>query len=154
MGEAEKPRFPGCFHGMLHCIWLLPPIRLKSARDPHIRAPLTFETTPSALARALAERDYKDATPVQVAVLEPEAEGRDLLVSAQTGSGKTIAYGLAIADTLLEGADTMGPAGLPLALVVAPTRELALQVHRELQWLYANTGARIASCVEIGRAHV
>jgi ATP-dependent RNA helicase DeaD len=108
---------------------------------------LTFETTPSALARALAERDYKDATPVQVAVLEPEAEGRDLLVSAQTGSGKTIAYGLAMADTLLEGADTMGPAGSPLALVVAPTRELALQVERELSWLYRYAGARVVSCV-------
>jgi len=132
---------------MLHCIWLFQPIRLKSARDPHIRVPLTFETTPSALARALAERDYKDATPVQAAVLEPEAEGRDLLVSAQTGSGKTIAYGLAIADTLLEGADTMGPAGLPLALVVAPTRELALQVERELSWLYRYAGARVVSCV-------
>jgi ATP-dependent RNA helicase DeaD len=108
---------------------------------------LTFETTPSALARALAERDYKDATPVQAAVLEPEAEGRDLLVSAQTGSGKTIAYGLAMADTLLEGADTMGPAGSPLALVVAPTRELALQVERELSWLYRYAGARVVSCV-------
>lgn len=108
---------------------------------------MTFETTPSALARALAERDYKDATPVQAAVLEPEAEGRDLLVSAQTGSGKTIAYGLAIADTLLEGADTMGPAGSPLALVVAPTRELALQVERELAWLYRYAGARVVSCV-------
>ena len=108
---------------------------------------MTFQTTPPALARALAERDYKDATPVQAAVLEEEAEGRDLLVSAQTGSGKTIAYGLAIADTLLDGAETMGPAGAPLALVVAPTRELALQVERELAWLYHYAGARVVSCV-------
>jgi ATP-dependent RNA helicase DeaD len=108
---------------------------------------LTFESTPPALARALAERDYKDATPVQAAVLEQEAEGRDLLVSAQTGSGKTIAYGLAIADTLLEGAATMGPPGAPQALVIAPTRELALQVQRELQWLYQHAGARVVSCV-------
>jgi ATP-dependent RNA helicase DeaD len=108
---------------------------------------LTFQTTPPALARALAERDYKDATPVQAAVLEEEAEGRDLLVSAQTGSGKTIAYGLAIADTLLDGAETMGPAGAPLALVVAPTRELAMQVERELAWLYHYAGARVVSCV-------
>ena len=108
---------------------------------------MTFQTTPPALARALAERDYKDATPVQAAVLQEEAEGRDLLVSAQTGSGKTIAYGLAIADTLLDGAETMGPAGAPLALVVAPTRELALQVERELTWLYHYAGARVVSCV-------
>ena len=99
------------------------------------------------MSRALSERDYKDATPVQLAVVAEEAEGRDLLVSAQTGSGKTIAFGLALADTLLEGAQTMGPAGDPLALIIAPTRELAMQVQRELSWLYHYAGARIVSCV-------
>src|SRR6185312_12769392 len=103
--------------------------------------------THPALSRALAERDYTTPTPVQRAVLEPEAEGRDLLVSAQTGSGKTIAFGLAMAETLLEGADAFGPAADPLALIIAPTRELALQVQRELGWLYHFAGARIVSCV-------
>jgi ATP-dependent RNA helicase DeaD len=107
---------------------------------------LTFTTHP-ALARALAERNYSDLTPVQAAVLAPDTVGRDLLVSAQTGSGKTVAYGLAIADTLLETAQRFEPAEAPLALIVAPTRELALQVQRELSWLYAQTGARLASCV-------
>ena len=79
--------------------------------------------------------------------MEAGAEGRDLLVSAQTGSGKTIAYGLAIAETLLDGAGTLGPAGEPLALIIAPTRELALQVQRELSWLYHYAGARVVSCV-------
>ena len=65
---------------------------------------MSFLPTSPPLARALAERDYKEATPVQIAVLEEAAAGRDLLVSAQTGSGKTVAYGLAIAETLLEGA--------------------------------------------------
>ena len=54
-----------------------------------------------ALAKALSERGYATLTPVQLAVLEPEAQGRDLLVSARTGSGKTVAYGLVLADTLL-----------------------------------------------------
>ena len=108
---------------------------------------MTFLTSHPSLARALTERDYAVATPVQRAVLEPDAEGRDLLVSAQTGSGKTVAYGLAIAETLLEGATTMGPAGEPLALIIAPTRELALQVQRELSWLYHYAGARVVSCV-------
>jgi ATP-dependent RNA helicase DeaD len=108
---------------------------------------LAFLTAPAALARALAERDYAEATPVQTAILQPEAEGRDLLVSAQTGSGKTIAYGLAIADTLLEGADTLGPAGEPLALIIAPTRELAIQVQSELSWLYRQAGARVIALV-------
>jgi len=108
---------------------------------------VTFPDTHAALARALTERAYVHPTPVQKAVLEPEAEGRDLLVSAQTGSGKTIAFGLAMAETLLEGADAFGPAGDPLALIIAPTRELALQVQRELNWLYHYAGGRIVSCV-------
>jgi ATP-dependent RNA helicase DeaD len=108
---------------------------------------LAFLKAPAPIARALAERDYVEATPVQTAVLEPGVEGRDLLVSAQTGSGKTIAYGLAIAETALDGADTFGPAGEPLALIIAPTRELALQVQRELNWLYQYAGARVVACV-------
>ncbi len=108
---------------------------------------MPFRKTPAAIARALAERDYREATPVQAAVLEPEAEERDLLVSAQTGSGKTVAYGIAMAETLLDGAGTFGPAGEPLALIIAPTRELALQVQRELNWLYQYAGARVVACV-------
>jgi len=99
------------------------------------------------LARALAERNYNDATPVQTAVLARDAIGRDLLVSAQTGSGKTVAYGLAFASDLLGDAERLPRASAPLALIVAPTRELALQVHRELEWLYAYAGARVVSCV-------
>jgi len=102
------------------------------------------DTLPAPLSAALAARGYETLTPVQASVIADEAQGRDLLVSAQTGSGKTVAFGLAMADDLLvDGA--MPPAGPPLALVIAPTRELALQVSRELEWLYA--GARIATCV-------
>jgi len=96
----------------------------------------------------LAERNYTDPTPVQAAVLADEAADRDLLVSAQTGSGKTVAYGLSIAKNLLDDAERFEKgAGKPLALIVAPTRELALQVQRELTWLYQYAGARIVSCV-------
>ena len=84
---------------------------------------------------------------MQAAVLQPDAAGRDLLVSAQTGSGKTVAYGLALAPTLLGEAERFQRPAEPLALVVAPTRELALQVQRELIWLYGLAGARVASCV-------
>lgn len=108
---------------------------------------MSFPATHPALARALTEREYVNPTPVQKAVVEDEAQGRDLLVSAQTGSGKTIAFGLAMAETLLDGADSLGPAREPLALIIAPTRELALQVQRELSWLYHYAGARIVSCV-------
>ena len=108
---------------------------------------MTFFQASPALARALAERNYNEATPVQSAVLTKEAETRDILVSAQTGSGKTVAYGLAIAATILGESETMGRAAAPVALVIAPTRELALQVEREMSWLYQYAGAKIVSCV-------
>jgi ATP-dependent RNA helicase DeaD len=107
---------------------------------------MSFPRAHPDLARALDERGYAEPTPVQAAVLRPDADGRDLLVSAQTGSGKTVAYGLALASTLLDPDRGIGPA-VPRVLVVAPTRELALQVHRELLWLYGPAGARVASCV-------
>lgn len=99
------------------------------------------------LAAALSGRGYDTLTSVQLAVLDAEAAGRDLLVSAQTGSGKTVAFGISIARDLLDGAGQLGPAATPLALIVAPTRELALQVRSEFEWLYAGAGAAIASCV-------
>ncbi|MFT7107472.1 MAG: ATP-dependent RNA helicase DeaD, partial [Yoonia sp.] len=99
------------------------------------------------LADALAKQGYTDLTPVQEAVTDPALEGQDLLVSAQTGSGKTVGFGLAIGPTILAEDGTFGPAGRPLGLVIAPTRELALQVKRELQWLYAGAGVTMASCV-------
>jgi ATP-dependent RNA helicase DeaD len=80
-------------------------------------------------------------------VLEPGADGRDLVVSAQTGSGKTVAFGLNMAPQLLDESGGMPRAGAPLALVIAPTRELALQVSRELVWLYGKAGGRVATCV-------
>ncbi|MEE2917041.1 MAG: DEAD/DEAH box helicase, partial [Pseudomonadota bacterium] len=99
---------------------------------------------PAALSSALEARGYAALTPVQSEVTADEAIGRDLLVSAQTGSGKTVAFGLAIAGQLLTD-DQLPQPGAPLALVIAPTRELALQVAKELTWLYAD--ARIATCV-------
>ena len=83
---------------------------------------MTLPHLPDALARALSLRGYEELTPVQLHVLEPQAAGRDLLVSARTGSGKTVAYGLAFARDLLGEAETLPPAGEPLALVIAPTR--------------------------------
>jgi len=99
-----------------------------------------------ALAEALTVRGYEQLTPVQSAVLAEEADRRDLIVSAKTGSGKTVAFGMAMASELLEAG--RAPFTLqPLALVIAPTRELAMQVSGELEWLYAKTGGRVVTCV-------
>jgi ATP-dependent RNA helicase DeaD len=117
---------------------------IRIPKDKHM---VELDGIAPAIAQALSKRGYSELTPVQKAVLGPELEGRDALVSAQTGSGKTVAFGLALASTLLEGKDRFGQAGAPLALAVAPTRELALQVKRELEWLYELTGATVVSCV-------
>ena len=61
---------------------------------------MTFPSVHPALGRALGARGYSTPTAVQLAVLEADT-GRDLLVSAQTGSGKTVAFGMAIAPKLL-----------------------------------------------------
>ena len=106
-----------------------------------------FEGVVPALDQALQKRGYDTLTPVQESMRDPKLVSADLLVSAQTGSGKTVAFGISLAPTLLDGADRFSRGSAPLALVVAPTRELALQVKRELEWLYAITGASIASCV-------
>jgi ATP-dependent RNA helicase DeaD len=106
-----------------------------------------FEGIEPPLGVALAKRGYSELTPVQKAMLAPELRDADALVSAQTGSGKTVAFGLAIATTLLDGKARLPRTQAPLALVIAPTRELAMQVARELTWLYEEAGASIATCV-------
>ncbi len=108
---------------------------------------MNFNSLPDTLQSALTERGYSEPTDVQAAVLKPEAQGRDLVVSAQTGSGKTVAFGLAFARELLDDGGKVPFPGAPLALVITPTRELALQVSRELSWLYAKAGGRVATCV-------
>lgn len=117
-------------------------------------APLPYVLHPL-LAEALRRKGYDTLTAVQAAVADPKLSDRDMLVSSKTGSGKTVAYGLGMASALLPdsvlggGGDrpVLPPAGKPLALIIAPTRELALQVQRELRWLYEDAGAIITSCV-------
>jgi ATP-dependent RNA helicase DeaD len=91
------------------------------------------------LARAFAGKGYDSLTSVQAAVLAPGVSGRDLRMSSQTGSGKTVALGLAIRDVVRK------PDGKPRALVIAPTRELAKQVEEELSWLFEPLGATTVS---------
>jgi ATP-dependent RNA helicase DeaD len=108
---------------------------------------LPFSSAHPSLRATLAAHAYVEPTPVQAEVLADEARDRDLLVSAQTGSGKTVAFGLALARRLLGDELQFAKPGAPRALIVTPTRELALQVQRELAWLFAETRARIATCV-------
>lgn len=176
MSPAKQRRSPGsgdAEHG--------PDERARGAPDDGDGVDLSDEATPeheaideaisslpAPVARAFVDRGFRTLTAVQRAVLDPALVGRDLRISSQTGSGKTVALGLVLVPLVSAGAPTrpseMPPApgahgrahmtGVreagprargPRALVIVPTRELARQVERELGWLFQHLGARVTS---------
>ena len=97
---------------------------------------------PAPLVEAMRRRGFEELTSVQRAVLEADSEGRDLRISSQTGSGKTVAIGLALARDLAGSPTRPEKAGRgPRVLLLVPTRELAMQVGQELRWLFAGLGS-------------
>jgi ATP-dependent RNA helicase DeaD len=106
------------------------------APDPELAA-VRLPGVPRTLADAMHRRGIAALTSVQSAVVAAEAEGRDLRISSQTGSGKTIAIGLALARHLSDRQGDGQRVG-PSVLVLVPTRELAAQVREELSWLFAD----------------
>ena len=102
-----------------------------------VPVPDSLEAVPKPLEDAMRQRGFQDLTLVQRAVLAAESDGRDLRISSQTGSGKTVAIGLGLAGPLLERLSEAAPAQPgPSVLILVPTRELAMQVREEFQWLY------------------
>src|SRR5574339_1174982 len=83
---------------------------------------------------------YETATPIQEAAIPAALRGRDIIGTAQTGTGKTAAFVLPILNKLLDG-----PRKIPRALVVTPTRELADQIHHVVHALSVGTGLRSAT---------
>ncbi|XP_043689533.1 DEAD-box ATP-dependent RNA helicase 9-like isoform X2 [Telopea speciosissima] len=80
---------------------------------------------------ALAKKGIMKLFPIQKAVLEPAMQGRDMIGRARTGTGKTLAFGIPIMDKIIQFNAKHGRGRNPLALVLAPTRELARQVEKE-----------------------
>lgn len=80
---------------------------------------------------------YETATPIQEAAIPAAVRGRDIIGTAQTGTGKTAAFVLPILNKLLDG-----PKGLPRTLIVTPTRELAEQINQVVHALSVGTGLR------------
>ena len=95
---------------------------------------------PEPVRKAVNERGYVSPTPVQSAVYQLAAEGRDCVVQARTGTGKTAAFGLP-----LVGSRVRARIQACQALILCPTRELAVQVTKELQSLAKYTDLRVAS---------
>jgi ATP-dependent RNA helicase DeaD len=94
--------------------------------------PPTFDSLPlsAELRRAIDELGYTHPTPVQRAVFEPAVRGADLVVQAQTGTGKTASFAMPLVDSLVKRS-----VNAVQALILCPTRELALQVNREVEAL-------------------
>lgn len=94
-----------------------------------------FSMLPPELSRTLGDRGFSSLTPVQHGVATADTLARDLRLSSQTGSGKTVAVGIAIGRQLIAGGRRAQSERTPTVLLLAPTRELAGQVQRELDWL-------------------
>ena len=93
------------------------------------------------VARGVADAGFEFCTPIQAETLPLALAGRDVAGQARTGTGKTAAFLLAIFNYLLSP-DSKGRGPNPRAIVVAPTRELAIQIHRDAELLGKHTGLR------------
>jgi ATP-dependent RNA helicase RhlE len=93
-----------------------------------------------AVLRAVHDLGFKVPTPVQAAAIPPALAGRDILASAETGSGKSAAFGIPLVNALADK-----PRGTTRALVLAPTRELAMQIAEHLSALAKHTNVRVAA---------
>ena len=94
----------------------------------------------SRLMQGIKYSGYETATPIQEAAIPAALRGRDIIGTAQTGTGKTAAFVLPILNKLLDG-----PRGMPRALIVTPTRELAEQIYQVVRALSAGTRLRSAT---------
>jgi ATP-dependent RNA helicase RhlB len=117
--------------------------------DAHL-SQLTFESLNIAesLKRGIADLGYTRCTPIQAQTLPVALAGRDVAGQAQTGTGKTAAFLIALFNRLLSDPDAPGAdaprANAPRAIVIAPTRELAVQIHSDALGIGKYTGLRIA----------
>ncbi|MEE4640078.1 MAG: DEAD/DEAH box helicase [Wenzhouxiangella sp.] len=91
--------------------------------------------------RGLADAGFEACTPIQAKTLPLALAGRDVAGQARTGTGKTAAFLLAIFRQLLSP-ESKGPGPNPRAICIAPTRELAIQIHRDAELLGKHTGLR------------
>jgi ATP-dependent RNA helicase RhlE len=100
-----------------------------------------FSLSPALMARLDANK-FEIPTPVQIGCIPPALEGRDVLATAQTGTGKTLGYLIPIVE-MMQKAEGKGA----LALIVLPTRELAMQVEQAFLSIRSNPSQTVALVV-------
>jgi len=100
------------------------------------------------LRKNLASAKFVEPTPIQAQAIPPALLGLDIVATAQTGTGKTLAFSLPVIELLSRTAHTNpAPGSKPLALVLTPTRELAIQIYDAFNAVAVNTGIRAAVVV-------
>ncbi|MBW2061098.1 MAG: DEAD/DEAH box helicase [Deltaproteobacteria bacterium] len=111
---------------------------------PRFLTEITFDRfdLPSEVLHGIADAGFTFCTPIQAQVLPVGLEGRDVAGQAQTGTGKTASFLVPVLTRLLSQAGH--GAGLPAALIIAPTRELALQIYEDAKILSRHTGLGLA----------
>ena len=103
---------------------------------------------PDVLMRAIADLGFEYATPIQAATIKPALKGSDIIGKAQTGTGKTAAFLIGVITDLLDFKLEDEPElAEPRALIIAPTRELALQIASDAEGLVKYAGLRVVSLV-------
>src|SRR5947209_6125159 len=95
------------------------------------------------LRRNLAAAGFDTPTPIQAQAIPPALLGRDMVATAQTGTGKTLAFALPILEILARAPVAQGPQ----VLILSPTRELALQIHETFRLMAPGTNIRSAVVV-------
>src|SRR6267154_3689459 len=114
--------------------------------DAHL-SQLTFDSLniPESVKRGIAELGFTRATPIQAQTLPIALAGRDVAGQAQTGTGKTAAFLVALFNRLLSSSPDAGrPVNAPRAIVIAPTRELAVQIHSDAENIGKYTGLKMS----------
>ncbi len=112
-----------------------PPLQFEPAPYDATPVPFTSLGLESGLERAIIDRGFETTTPIQGAVYPAVLDGIDLVACAQTGTGKTLAFLLPLMQRLVKG----GATGSTRVLILAPTRELAVQIEDEFQGLAYHT---------------
>ncbi len=103
---------------------------------------------PEPLERAILDLGFQNTTPVQAQVLPHSLDGADIIAQAQTGTGKTAAFLLSIITYDLENPTLDArPPGTPFALIIAPTRELVMQIASDAESLIKYTDISVATLV-------
>ncbi len=99
---------------------------------------------PEAVSRGIKDAGFVECTPVQAMTLPEALSGKDVAAQAQTGTGKTAAFLIAVFSRMT-GTPSAGRGPSPRALVIAPTRELVVQIEAEAKIIGGHTGFRIVS---------